>query len=1061
MNIAKISIYRPVFVVMLMAFFVVIGMVSCSKLGLNMMPKVKIPYITVMTTYPGASPDVIATEITKKIEDRVAVVEGIDTLTSYSMESVSLVVVKFVSGKDVEIAAQDVRDKVALARADLPDTVEDPIIGKVDLNAMPIMTYTLSSDTMGERELRDYVRTQVVDSLQQVSGVASVSVQGGLEREIRVVLDPARMSAYGLDPMLIGQSMLATNVNFPAGTIKQGGLEYVLREPSEYQSIEDIRETVVSSDDGMTIRLGDVATISDSQKEQEVAARLNGKSSVNLEIVQRSDADTVTTAEGAKKKVEMLKLQMPPGIKMLLTNDYSRYVVSALEDIQFSIILGAILASFSVWLFVGRLRHTLPITISILVSVIAAYSVINFSGFTLNFISMLALAVAVGLVVDDAIVVQENLLKVHEQTNDAEKATEQGVSEVALAVLAATSTLIAVFLPIGFMTGIIGQFFKEFGVTVAAAVAISLVVSLVLIPLIFYHFTATVHHVGERGPILRIVDYFSRLFNPIHTGFLKAYMLLEGQYEGFLRAALRRRALVITISVVFFALTIPLLGLVQVGFLPPSDQGTFSVNIELPVEADFASTDAVVRRIEAEIKNLPEVENVVSLVGSSTGSRMTGGTSQSNLGSVTAVMLDKKLRKTHWRWWGIIPVPYRNTSFDLIERTRTMFKDIPGAKVTAAAEGEGGGQHAVQLSFADANYDRLKSVTAKAQAMLAKIPGAVNVDNSERPGKLEMRIIPNLQKMAQLGISPAQLGQFLRILYNGEQFSSYREGGEEYDITVIFPENIRRDLQSIKTLTIYSSKLKKSIALDSIADIQLGQGPSVIQHLNKTRSIDVYCDVKQGVGAGTVLNAWQAQMKNESLIPSTMSVRAMGESQMVGEMFQQFFIAIILGLIFTYMVLASQFNSYKHPFTIMMTVPLATTGTVLTMIATGKSLNLMTFLGIVMLIGLVTKNGILLVDFANQARERGESVNDALCTAGVRRMRPILMTSFTTILALLPTAFSLSEGADMRSPLAVAVIGGMLFSTPLTLIVIPVVYSLIEGIGGKRKREMPPAVAHE
>ncbi len=572
MNIAHISIRRPVFVVMVMAFFVVVGMVSCTKLGLNMMPKVKIPFITVTTTYPGASPDVVATEITKKIEDQVAVVEGIDTLTSYSMESASIVVVRFVSGKDVEVAAQDVRDKVALARKDLPTTVDDPVIGKVDLNAMPIMTYTLSSDTMGERELRDYVRTQIVDNLQQVSGVASVSIQGGLEREIRVVLDPARMDAYGLDPATIGQKLLATNVNFPAGTIKQGGLEYALREPSEFQSVDSIRETVVSSTDGMTVRLGDIATISDSQKEQTVAARLNGKSSVNLQIVQRSDADTVTTASGVKRQIEISKAQMPPGITMFLTSDYSRYVVSSLEDIQFSIILGAILASFSVWLFVGKLRHTIPITISILVSVVAAYSVINFSGFTLNFISMLALAVAVGLVVDDAIVVQENLLKVYEQTEDREKATVQGVGEVSLAVVAATSTLIAVFLPIGFMTGIIGQFFREFGVTVAAAVAISLLVSLILIPLIFYHFTSTAHHEGERGPLLRFVDFFSRLFNPIHVNFLKAYLLLEGNYEGFLRAALRRRAMIVSIAVGFFLLTIPLLGLVQVGFMPPSDQ---------------------------------------------------------------------------------------------------------------------------------------------------------------------------------------------------------------------------------------------------------------------------------------------------------------------------------------------------------------------------------------------------------------------------------------------------------------------------------------------------------
>ncbi len=794
MNIANVSIRQPVFVVMLMAFFVVVGIVSCSKLGLNMLPKVNIPYITVTTMYPGASPDVIAAEITKTIEEKVAVVEGIDTLTSYSMDSVSIVVVKFVSGKDVEIAAQDVRDKVALARKYLPSGVDDPIIGKVDINARPIMTYTLSSETMGLRELRDYARTQLVDSLQQVGGVASVTVQGGLEREIRVILDPARMEAYRVSPVMAGQALMATNVNIPAGTIRQGGVEYAMRQPSEYQSVEAIRETVVLSEDGMIVRLGDIATITDSQKEQTVAARLNGVNSVNLQVVQRSEADTVSTAEGVKHKVKVIEEHLPPGIKIRLTSDYSRFVVSALEDIQFSIILGAIFASFSVWLFVGMLRHTIPITISILVTVIAAYSVINFSGFTLNFISMLALAVAVALVVDDAIVVQENLLKVHEITGDRERATIEGVREVWLAVLAATSTLIAVFLPIGFMSGIIGQFFKEFGVTVASAVAISLVVSLFLIPLIFYHFTTRIHRDGEGGPLLRLADFISRLFNPIHISFLTAYLAVERWYEGFLRDALKRRALVLIIAFGFFLFTIPLLSLVPVGFMPPSDEGTFSVFVELPVEAPMESTDAIVRKVEAQVRELPEVDSVVALVGSSAGGFLFGGASQSNVGQVMAVMNDKKDRKLRWRWWGIIPVPYRYTSMDLIEMTRTMFSDIPGAKITGSAEGEAGGQHAVQLSFADADYERLKKVTARAQELLAAIPGAVNADNSERPGKLEIRVIPNLQKMAQLGFSPAQLGMYLRILYNGEQFSSYREGGEEYDITLIFPASLCQSL---------------------------------------------------------------------------------------------------------------------------------------------------------------------------------------------------------------------------------------------------------------------------
>jgi len=1051
MNIANLSIRRPVFVVMVMAFFVVVGLVSYNRLGMNMFPKVVLPYITVTTTYPGASPDVIATEVTKKLEDSIAVTEGIDRMYSYSMENVSIAIISFEAEKDIDVVAQDVRDKVALVANDLPADANDPVVSKLDVNAMPTLYYTVSSETMGPRELLDYVDRHIADNLQQAPGVADITLAGGLEREIKVVLKPDRLEAFGMDPSFIGQMVSASNVDFPAGSIKQGGLDYVLRVPSQYESVSDIGDTVVASIEGQVVRLGDIAAIIDTEKEKMTDARLDGVSTILLSVIKRGDADIVAMAENVQKRAEAIRHDLPPGVDLELVVDYSKYIVNSLKDINMTIILGAILASFVVWLFIGRMRFTIPITVAILVSVITAYAAVNFAGFTLNFLSMLALAVAIGLIVDDSIVVQENLIREYEITKDVTKATLQGTGQVALAVIASTSTIIAVFLPIGFMSGMMGQFFKEFGVTVAFAVGISTIVALSLVPLVFYHSTVPKELSGIKNYRfwLAPIEWLSRTFNGIHLGFSRIYERVEAWYGRFLQRALRRRALVIAVAMVFFLCAIPIFMLLQIGFTPDMDQGRFQVFVELPVEATLERTDEAVRRVEDIVADLPEVETVLSVVGMTFGGFFGGG-NQTNTGQVIGVMKDKPERQLHLRWWGIIPIPYRYSSSDMVELARDRVTGIPGAKISVSVESEGGA-HPVQLVFTDPDYDRIKRVAAQAEEILRDIPGAVNVDNTERPGKLEYRIDPKLSRMAQLGITPAQLGQYLRVLYEGDDFSTYREAGEEYDITLILPESARENLQSLRALKVYSSRLGKSVALETIADIKLGQEPSVIRHSDRLRSIDVFCDVARGVGSGTIVAKWRAAMNEQQIIPPTTEVTAIGESDMITEMFEQFLLALFLGLLFSYMVLASQFNSYKHPFTIMMSVPLATTGALLFVLVTGKSFNMMSFLGIIMLTGLVTKNAILLIDFANQARARGESINDALVSAGLRRMRPILMTAFTTIAALLPVAFGLGEGADFRSPLAVAVIGGMFFATALTLVVIPVVYTLIEQIGGRKK----------
>ncbi len=1059
MGIAGIGIRRPVFVIMVMVFFVVVGLVSYSRLGMNMFPKVVFPFITVTTIYPGASPDVVESEVTKKLEDSIAVIEGIDRLSSYSQESASLVFVRFDEGIDVDVAAQDIRDKVELVKSELPDGAEEPIVSKVDINAMPIMHYTVSSDTMGLRELRDYVDRYVADVLQQARGVADVEVTGGLEREIRVVLEPERLEAHGIDPTSVGRMIAASNIDFPVGSVKQGGLDYILRVPSEYSSVDEMSSTVIATVAGQTVRLGDIATILDTEKERTTDARRDGKSAVLLSVILRGDADLASTAANIKRRAEILRHALPPGVKLTLVYDYSKWVTASLSDINTTILFGAILASFVVWLFIGKMRFTIPITMSILVSVVGAYAAINFAGFTLNFMSMLALAVAIGLLVDDAIVVQENLIREYENTGDITHATVVGTQQVMLAVLASTTTIIAVFLPIAFMSGIIGQFFKEFGVTIAFAIGISTVVALLLIPLVFYHSDYWIARLSRKQNSGSFLAWLSRLLDPIHQSFLSVYGRVENWYGRFLRTALRRRASVIVVALGVFLCAIPLFMLVQVSLEPDFDAGQFVINVELPVEATLERTDGIVKQVEQAAMGVPETESVLSVVGMTFGGFM-GNQNQSNLAMLFCKMKDKDERQLRLRWWGIIPVPYKYSPQDLVEIAREHVSGIAGAKITVSAGQEEAG-HPVELVFSDHDYDRLKRVTRRAQELLAAIPGTISVDNSERTGKLELRIKPRLTEMSHLGITPVELGQYLRILYEGEEFSTYREDGEEYDITLQLPEALRHDLQSVKSLKILSPRLGEPVALETIADIELAQGPSIIQHSDRVRSINVYADVERGVGSGNVLAQWRAAMSREDVIPRTTTVTAIGEADMIGDMFRQFLLALFLGILFSYMVLASLFNSFKHPLIIQLSVPLATTGALLFIVVTGKSFNLMSFLGIIMLTGLVTKNAILLIDFANQARAKGESVESALVLAGLRRMRPILMTSFTTVAALLPVAFGLGEGADFRSPLAVAVIGGMIFSTALTLVVIPAVYSLVEGRGGGPPAPKPEPAAVE
>jgi hydrophobe/amphiphile efflux-1 (HAE1) family protein len=1022
MKLADVSIERPVFATMMIMALIVLGMFSYLKLNIDQFPDIDFPYVTITTVLAGAGPEQIETDVTKKIEDAVNTIGGIDHIQSVSQEGVSFVIIQFkleINGKE---AAQEVREKIAAVRADLPTDIEDPVIQRIDPASQPIFTLTVSG-ARSEKEITTYTKNVIKKRLENVAGVGRVDLVGGAEREIQIEVDAAALRAYNLSIQDVIQSIASANVEIPAGNLIQGPRQLLLRTMGKYTNVEDFNKVVVTTPGGKIVYLADVAQVIDGVKEQESLSRVNGKSAVGLSILRQSGSNTVRVADALNQQLQLIRMELPSDMQLTVARDNSTFIRDSVNDVIFNIMYGGLLAVIVVFLFLANIRSTVISAIALPTSIIASFIIMFALNFTLNMMSLLALSLAVGLLIDDAIVVIENIYRHMQQGESPIEAAKAASSEIGLAVMATTFTIIAVFIPVAFIPGIVGRFFYQFGITVSVSVLVSLFVAFTLTPMLSSRW------------LRREDEELTAQGNIFHQGlyyFNHFFEISSKKYQTAIRWSLGHRKTVLVSAIFIFIFSFFLMRFLGTAFFPSTDQGEFTVGVTASPGSSLQQTSQICGQIEEVVKQKPEVLLMLTTIGA--------GTDPVTKGNVLVKLVKKNERRK-----GIEKI---------MAEVRTEIKKIPGANFNVATQqGIGGGNKPVIMSVRGEDLNTLQKLAGKVETIVRTTAGAADIENSYETTKPEMRILIDREKASDLGINVGLIASTARAMVDGFVATKYQEGDEQYDVRVRLNKQDRTSLDNINNLTIKSNKdignnQKLMIPVSYVAGISQGSGPSKINRFDRQREIRIDANLAGGL-LGDVLNAIQNRTRDLA-IPTGYSIGVVGQGQMQAESFANIFLSLALAIVFVYIVLAAQFESFSYPFAIMLALPMSLIGAIFTLIIFRSSLSVMSLIGIIMLMGLVTKNGILLVDYTNVLRDRGLVRTDALVKAGATRLRPILMTTFAMIFGMIPVAFSLGEGSEFRAPMGQAVIGGLITSTMLTLFIVPVMYSILDDLSLRR-----------
>jgi HAE1 family hydrophobic/amphiphilic exporter-1 len=1020
MKLADVSIRRPVFTTMIVAAILVLGLFSFIQLNVDLYPDVDIPYVTITTVLPGAGPEQIETEVTQIIEDAVNPVEGVEHIQSISQEGVSIIIIEFALEVDAKTAAQEVREKVAAQRAELPDDVEEPVIQRYDPASTPILTLTISGNR-ADRELTDFADNVIRPRFENIPGVGSADLVGGAEREILIEVDADRLKAYNLSINDVIQSVGSANVEVPGGNLNQGQRQLILRTMGKITNVNDFRNVVVSSNQKRTVYLYDIAAVKDTSEERTSLTRLNGQSAVGLEIRKQSGANTVNIADEVKKELETLRRELPADVNITVATDNSEFIEHSINDVLFDLIYGSILAVLVIYLFLANFRATIISAFALPTSVIGSFILMNAMGFTLNVMSLLALSLAVGLLIDDAIVVIENIYRHMSEGETPLEAAKAASDEIGLAVMAVTFTLVAVFVPVAFMPGIVGRFFFEFGMTVTVAVLVSLFVAFSLTPMLSSRWLKeTDEGLNKNGNLLeKGLYYFNHMFDWMST-----------KYKRALGWSIRHRAIVIFSSIAIFIFSFFLMSFLGSEFFPQQDQGEFNVTINAAPGSSLEESDRITRLIEDRINENKDVINTLTTIG--------GGNNTVSQSTIRVKMVSKKERDY--------------TVQEYMDGLRKQIK-VPGANISyGLPSGPGGGQKPVTFSIRGKDITVLSSIADQVEEILKTTPGAVDVASSLESSRPEVRIEIEREKASQLGVNPAIIATTVRSMVDGVDATKFEDKDEQYDVRVRLRQGDRTSIENISNITVKSNNQASGggtllIPLSDVTFINRGVGPTRINRFDRQREIRIDANLS-GKFLGEVLGAAQEKISQIKLPPGyNIQVAGTGEAQ--AESFINIILALALAIIFVYIVLAAQFESFIYPFSIMLALPMAIIGAVVALLIASSSMSVMSMIGIIMLMGLVTKNGILLVDYINIQRGRGHTREEAILIAGPTRLRPILMTTFAMIFGMVPVAFAVSEGSEFRSPMGQAVIGGLITSTILTLFVVPVVYALLDDLSVK------------
>ncbi len=1016
MKLADVSIRRPVFAAMMMVALVVFGIVAYPRIGVDLFPNVEFPVVTVTVINPGADPASMESKVADPLEEAVNTLSGIDSLRSVSLEGVTQVFIQFDLDVDVDQAVQDVRDRVSSILRQLPTGIDPPVIDKFDVGAAPIMSVALSGE-MPVRDLTKLADDVVKDRIQRVPGVGSVELVGGREREIHVLVHPDQLTGQGLSVEDVANALRAQNLELPAGRVDVYPLELTIKTKGEVRSLREIEQIVVPNPRGAIVRIGDLATVADGAEDARSWSSMNGKSALALVIRKQSGANSVEVAKRVRETLAELTPRVEKaGGSLSVPNDTTPYIEHSIDDVKFDLLFGGVLAVVIIMFFLHDFRATFISALALPISVVATFGFIQWMGFTFNNMTMLGLSLSIGVLIDDAIVVIENIHRHLEMGKPPLKAAGDAAAEIGLAVMATTFSLVAVFVPVATMEGIVGRFFFQFGLTVSFAVLVSLFVSFTLTPMMASRLLRASHD-KRPNPVVRAIEWL--------------LSHIDRSYRGLLATALNHR--VITLVIAFGALigSCTLITRVPAEFISPEDRALLSVNIELPAGTSLQATTEYVEVLAADIRaTAPGVTDTFVTVG--------GGTQgQVNLGKIQVNMIKAGKR------------PFSQQQ--LMQWLRDRYDGITTAKITVTEISAVGGDSGfrsqpIQFNIRGKDMDELNAAASGLIEELKKHDGFVDLDTTWRGGKPEVAVEIDRDRAAALGVPVSSIATTIRAYFAADKVTDYKDGLDLYDVTVSLP---RRDGDALDALTSLQvrSVTGRLVDLGNVVHIERTEGPSQIERAARQRQITVLANL-DGLPLGEatkVVDAAAAQV-----VPERLNGGYDGMAKIMAESFAAMGLALILAIIIVYMILAAQFNSYLHPFTIMLSLPFSVIGAFGGLYLSGMTLNIFSMIGVIMLMGLVTKNAILLVDYANLMREQGMPTRDALLAAGPVRLRPILMTTFAMIFGMTPVALALSEGGATRAPMAVCVIGGLITSTLLTLVVVPVAYSLLDGLVNTR-----------
>lgn len=1023
MKITDFSIKQPMTVLVVVVVVLVLGAVSFSRLAIDLYPEMNLPVGAVMTSYPGAGPEEVENLVTRPMESVLGSVTNLDQIFSISSSGSSMVIVLFNWGTDMDFASLEMRENVDIIRGVLPDGAGNPMVFKMDPTMMPVMQIMVTGDR--SHRVKQVAEDLIQPRLERIDGVAAVRVEGGVQREIKVLVDQTKLNGYGLGLEQVTQALRSENMTMSGGDVISGRKDIMVRAYGEFDSIADIENVMINTGQGGVVSLKDVAEVVDGSADASQLSRVNGQPGLSLLIQKQSSTNTVEVSREIQKVLAELKLELPSDIQFTIVMDQAEFIENTIQSVKNKIVVGGSLAILILLLFLRNVRSTLIISTAIPISIIGTFALLYFNKMTLNIVTMGGLALGVGLIVDDAIVVLENIYRHRQEGYGLVESARMATDEVGNAVIASTLTILAVFMPIVFVEGLASQIFKPMALTVGFAVTVSMLVALTLVPLLSSRYLSL-----ERADTSTIRGKLYKFSGD------KLDSLYEW-YRGILKWSLGRKKTVITIITVMLVASLALIPLVGAEFMPTMDEGYVQVNLDLPSGTTLAETDRITTQVERLGLEIPEVENIITNVGFTGSQGM--GSSSSDLAQVFLQLVPERQRD-------------RSTE-EVAQVLREKTRGIAGADITITATGPASAGHdmgaPVSIILKGDQLDVLRSLGDEAVKLVEKVPGTTEVSHSMDEGRPEIRVVADRNRAASYGLGWYQIASAVQTAIQGNVATYYRTGGDEIDVRVSLKNGADLTVQDLENLTV-TSPVFGQVPLRQVAHLIEIEGPTSIMRMDQSRVVTIDTNIS-GRDLSSIMQDISEKLENELTLPAGYTIEYRGQAEEMMDAFGNLALALLLAIVMVYLVMVAKFGSLLYPFIIMFSVPVTLIGIIISLLISGWAFGVTAFIGIILLVGIVVKNAIILVDYVNVLRSRGMERDEALIKGGATRLRPILMTASSGILAMLPLAIGIGEGAEMQAPMAVVVVGGLTFSTIITLVLVPVMYAILDDIPRKLK----------